>query len=248
MANIIRFETPRTYGEVQRKTKQVIATISNPIKSIADLHSSMSYLATGKINQAFAADATGDAYMRLNSIGVPSDELKGVNLIDNSNEIQNMLENGSQNDKKILGYFDKCSKANIPSKNVFIRLYNVKFNRGEAEVQQTGDSVEKDSSELPIYPSVNDNPSLLGFSDKKELIACEIYLMPPDNHATKRDYDDQTQNNLFGMKINDLAKKYRLYLYANSVVDLMVELSNTDKNETIYSNPAAAASQTGGSK
>ena len=87
IANVIKFEAPITPNGFSRKSKQLIATISNPIKMIADLHSNFSYIALGKINQAFAADSTGDAYMRLNSVGLTEEDFGTTDLIKNSDEI-----------------------------------------------------------------------------------------------------------------------------------------------------------------
>jgi hypothetical protein len=243
IANVMMFEAPITPNGFSRKSKQLIASLSNPIKIMADIHSNFSYVALGKINLAFAADKTGDAYMRLNSIGLTEEDFGTTDLINNSNEIQNLIANGSPAQKEVLADFDKCSKSNIPSQNLFSRLYTVRFSEDdeEATVLSKEAGVIKGKEDLPYYAAINDDPTLLGFVNKKQMVACEIYLMPK-SHEVYRDYlkdgAKYSQNKLFGFNITDLARKYRLYLYANGMVDLMVELSNTEYAPGIYANPS----------
>jgi hypothetical protein len=264
LANVTKYQVPKTSGEVRYQTREMIAQISNPIKMLADIHSNFSYVALGKINKAFAASSTGDSYMRLDTIGIPVDELQNTDLIANSNEIQNIKEGGSQQQKSVLAYFDKCSKSNIPSKAVFARLYDPKIvSADKVDIALYGASeevavIEKlkenliyqniDGIQIPSYPAINiNNWSSLGFSNKEEFIACEIYMVPPTNHEVERDYvNTGLMNKLFGFDIRNLSKKYHLYLYANGVADLLVELSNNDQNNTIYasSSPATDVAQT----
>ncbi len=240
LANIIRYETPRTTGELGRKTKDYIASLSNPIKLLADLSSGFSRVVLGKSTVAFAAGKTGDAYMRIDTIGLPTNEFENTDPIANSDYIQNLKANGTEKEKAVLGYFEKCSKANIPTKSIFTRLYNVEIVDDEAEVDAVQGGLIKTPAGDIVYPAaINNDFTLLGFANRKEFVACEIYLMPESEHETARDYDEPKQKDLFGFKINELAKKYHLYLYANSMVDLMVELSSTEKTDSIYSNPGA---------
>ncbi len=238
LANIIRYETPRTTGELGRKGKDYIASLSNPIKLLADLSSGFSQIVLGKSTVAYAAGKTGDAYMRIDTIGLPTNEFDNTDPIANSDYVQNLIANGTEKEKIVLGYFDKCSKANIPTRSIFTRLYDVEIKDDEAEVIGTKENLVRVSSEIS-YPAINDGFTLLGFANRTEFVACEIYLMPESEHETARDYDEAKQKDLFGFKINELAKKYHLYLYANSMVDLMVELSSTEKTDSIYSNPGA---------
>jgi len=244
LANVVKFQSPTTPNGFSRKSKQLIAAISNPLKMMADLHSNFSYIALGKTNQAFAADNTGDAYMRLNSVGLTDEDFGTTDLINNSNEIQNLIEKGTPAQKEVLADFDKCSKSNIPSQNLFTRLYSVKFseNDDEATVLSKEAGVQQGKEGLPYYAAINDDPTLLGFSNKKQMVACEIYLLPK-SHEVYRDYlksgAKYSQQSVFGLDVAELARKYHLYLYANSMVDLMVELSNTDYSPSIYANPPA---------
>ncbi len=260
LANVMQYETPRTLGEFERKTKQFIASISNPIKLLADLHSSFSYIALGQHNQAFAAGATGDAYMRLNTVGLPAEDAidsegRPIKMIENSDYIQELLKSGTPgsgtpDQKRVLGYFEKCSKSNIPTKDVFARLYDVEIESGEAVIDRSRDNMqfkndyEGTNLNLPQYPAIDSVPGVLKFANIRELIACELYLLPKREHAmgTYRDYVDykgrdmveEVQIPLFGFDIQELAKRYRLYLYANAMVDLMVQLSNTEQDDSIY--------------
>jgi len=244
LANIVRYETPRTTGELGRKGKDYIASLANPIKLLADLSSSFSQVVLGKSTVAYAAGATGDAYMRIDTIGLPTSELENTDLIANSNEVQDLLATGTDLQKKVLGYFEKCSKANIPTENIFAREYDVKYTNEKAIVSKDKIIID-DKDGYPKYPSVADNYGAFGLASKEELMACELYLRP-NNSTTIRDLGGSVQTRIANVPggIAELAKKYRLYLYANSMVDLMVELSSTEKTDSIYSNKSATSSST----
>jgi hypothetical protein len=245
LKNIVIAQTPMNKYEFGIRGKEYIAKLANPIKLIADVQSSINYFALGDRNIAYAADNSGNAYYKLDTVGIPEEDLANVDQIKNSNEIQDILENGTDAQKKVLGYFDKCSKANIPSKNIFARQYTVAINEDDvAQVNKNNPIKENfEGISIPKYPTVND-VTKLGFSDKREFLACEIYLLPK-NPATQKDLYP-IQNQLFGFEITGLAKKYQIYLYSNSIADLMVQLSNTEKTESIYANGSTAATDTGG--
>lgn len=239
LANIIRYETPRTAGELGSKGKDYIASLANPIKLLADLSSSFSHVVLGKSTVAYAAGATGDAYMRIGTIGLPASELDNTDIVANSNEVQDLLETGTAEQKKVLGYFKACSEANIPTENIFAREYAVVNTNGKIVVDK--ERVKFDGG-YPKYPSVADNYGAFGLASKEELMACELYLRP-NNPATIKNLGGSVQTRIANVPggIAELAKKYRLYLYANSMVDLMVELSSTEKTESIYANSATAS-------
>lgn len=236
LANIVKFETPRTPTEYNRVSKQYIAQLTNPVKLIADIHSSVSYYSTGKINQAFAADAIGDAYMRLDTVGLPSEMFEGVDLIQNSDEIQEMLVNGTPEQKKVLGYFEQCAKSNIPSKYYFMRKYQVHngvdIDLNSQLVVSTDDNPDFFTPFYPVMADKIEKKETLT-EEKKAFMACEIYLMPASTIQLNE------RKEIFGFEdVSGLAKKYHLYLYSNSIADLMVELSNTEENSNIYANPS----------
>ena len=251
IANIMQYETPKTPNEVKSKTKQYIAMISNPIKMIADTQSTIGYIATGSRSTTFAAGQTGDSYMKLNTVGVVKDDYKNIDVYAVSDEIQKMKESGTEDQKKALGYFDKCSKANIATENYFARGYPVD-NSGKIN-KNSSFKIKEESLNLPKYPAAGEddtdatkpNFQELGFENRTEMIACEIYLLPNRKETTK-DLGDSIQKSLFGFNINDLARKYRVYLYSNSMADLMVELSSTEKTDKIYASSSTASSETTG--
>lgn len=241
LANVIQYETPRTLNEANRAGQNYLAKISNPIKLIADLHSSFGYIATGKINRAFAADTTGDAYMRLTTVGIPQSMLNNIDLFKNSDEIQEIQANGTPAQKKALEYFDKCSKSNIPSPELFSKTLLIDKN-GEpdptkpvlkTQILHKGANNET-KIQVPYYATMADK-----FEDQDEIseekiafMICEAYLIPSSNW-----FSEDLIKQLFGdIKFFELAKKYQLYLYANNMVDLMVELSSTERNDNIYAN------------
>lgn len=237
LANIIAAQSPRTTLEATTKGKELLAQISNPVKLIADLNNSFSYIALGDINIAYAAENNENSYLKIDTVGIPEADFAGVDIFANSNEIQDIKEKGSDQQKKVLEYFDKCSKANIPSKNVFARQYSVEVNENDNATinrsESLKDDVQLEGVTIPKYPATPD-VAQLGFTDKKEFIACEIYLLPK-NSATQKDLYP-IQNKLFGFDITGLAKKYQIYLYTNSVADLMVQLSSDEKTDSIYAN------------
>lgn len=242
VANVIKFEAPKNQKELKTKSREYIAKMTSPIKMLADLHSGFSYIVLGKSNQAFAAESMGDSYMRINTVGLTDSDFGNTNLVNNSNEVQSIIENGTPAQKTAIGYFEKCTKANIPTTNFFIRKYPVRFKEDSTQAEVDSSKPIFDTLGNPVYPVISDDPKNLGLTDKRELAACEIYLMPTFAE-TKRDYiNNQGRLALLfptlGSGIVDLARKYRLYLYANSMVDLMVELSNKNKTDAIYANGA----------
>ena len=263
LANIIQQESPKTPNEINRTSRDYIAKISNPLKLIADIHSSVGYIATGKINRAFAADATGDAYMRLDTIGILPNEFDGVDVLQNSDEIQEMIVNGTPEQKTLLGYFDKCSKSNYPSKNFFIKypavspegvvnlgsIYFVGTDKNKAPFYPVmADQIEYSNEDgSPNNEEANKNPIK---EEKKAFMACEIMLQANPIILDDGGYSGATipldiRQNIFGnIDVEALAKKYRLYLYSNSMADLMVELSNTEESKNIYANPSGEGGAT----
>ncbi len=239
IANIIQYEIPRTPNELKNKSKQYIATISNPVRLIADTQNTLGYIANGTRNVAFAAGEVGDSYMKLNTVGIPESALEGVDVVAVSNEIQKIQKDGTEQEKAVLSYFDKCSKSNIPTANYFIRGYDL--NNDGSINKNAVLKIEEDELNLPIYPAAGEgnggqaNFKELGFENRKELVACELYLLP-NRQETTRDLGAEIQKGLFGIQITELARKYHIYLYANSIADLMVELSSTEKTDKIYAN------------
>jgi hypothetical protein len=190
--------------------------------------------------------------MKLNTVGIPESTLEGVDVIAVSNEIQKIQKDGTEQEKAVLSYFDKCSKSNIPTANYFIRGYDL--NNDGSINKNAVLKIEEDELNLPIYPAAGEgnngqaNFKELGFENRKELIACELYLLPNRQEAT-RDLGAEVQKGLFGIQITELARKYHIYLYANSIADLMVELSSTEKTDKIYANSSggSASDSTGSS-
>ena len=251
LANTIQYETPRTTGELNTRVGDFIASVGNPIKMIADLHSSFSYLALGKNTQAFAASNIGDAYMRVDTVGIPESDFV-PDQIANSNDIQKMQESGTYDQKRALRYFEACSKSNIPSKAYFLRLKVV------GDDGYLGKAKVRDGAGYPYYPAMADIIEYEDYLDRKDIkdekrafIACEIYLNPdtdlildePDRKQLVKDTFNTNGDELGTDGMLLLAKKYRNYLYANSIADLMVELSSTEKTDSIYQNPNGEASE-----
>ncbi|MCX6805054.1 MAG: D-alanyl-D-alanine carboxypeptidase family protein [Patescibacteria group bacterium] len=248
LANTIQYETPRTTGELNTRVGDFIASVGNPIKMIADLHSSFSYLALGKNTQAFAASNIGDAYMRVDTVGIPESDFV-PDQIANSDDIQKMQESGTYDQKRALRYFEACSKSNIPSKAYFLRLKVV------GDDGELGNRKVRDGAGYPYYPAMADIIEYEDYADRKDIkdekrafIACEIYLNPDTDLILDERDRKKLVRDTFGDELGTdgmllLAKKYRNYLYANSIADLMVELSSTEKTDSIYQNPNGEANE-----
>ena len=246
LANTIQYETPRTTGELNTRVGDFIASVGNPIKMIADLHSSFSYLALGKNTQAFAASNIGDAYMRVDTVGIPESDFV-PDQIANSNDIQILQESGTFDQKRALRYFEACSKSNIPSKAYFMRLKKLDSD-GKLRLEK-----ERDGALYPYYPAMADKIEHEDYEkrtdikeEKRAFMACEIYLNPDTDLILEEKERKALVLKAFALEKDEmlsLAKKYRNYLYANSIADLMVELSSTEKTDSIYQNPNGEASE-----
>ncbi len=278
VASQLLARSPRTPKELGRESSRLAASFSNPLKSIADLQGSFSYIALGKSNQAFAAADFGNAYFRINTIAFPQKDAEGKDIFANSDEIQNMKENGTEDQKKLLGYYEGCTKMDIPSKAYFIPQFAVNngvVNKNQIVYDITGGPKPDNGAigihALPIFPAMEDKIEYTdrardntNFSqqekdanyqpkeEKKAWMACLIMLQPtrkPDDGSLLYITDDMSQF-LFNMSVKDagvIASKYRLYLYSNTLVDNMVQLSSTERDTSIYANPSGSGSGSGGS-
>ncbi len=231
LANIMSAEIPKNNVEFKSRSKDYIAVLSNPIKMIADFQSSVGYYAFGDRNIATAQAVSGSSFTRVDTVGVAGEDFDSIDFKANAQEIKDLQSDGSENTKKLLGYFDKCVKSNIPTKSVFARKYE--SSRQGNTIVINKQSPQKADDGTPLYVSTTDGTNF-GFADKNEFMACEIYLLPKDENTT-RDLSP-IQNDLFGEDAFALAVKYRANVFFNTTIDNLVELSSTEKTDKIYAN------------
>lgn len=271
MASQLLARSPRTPKEMNRESSRLAASVLNPIKSFADLQGTFSYIALGKTNKAFAASDTGNAYFRIDTIAFPEKDAVGKDIFTNSDEIQDMKEKGTDDQKKLLSYYDGCTKLDIPSRTYFTPQYAVKPDGTVDKTQIVYDITGGPKSDngaigvhgLPIFPAMVDKIEYAdrahddtNFSqqekdadyqpkeEKKQWMACMIMLQPTAQpNGTLLYISDDMSQFLFHMSVHDagvIAEKYRLYLYANTLVDNMVQLSSTQVDNSIYANSSGS--------
>lgn len=266
--------TPRTAKEVGRESTRIAASFSNPIKSLLDLQGSFSYIAFGSNNKALAASSYGNAYFRIDTIAYPQKDAEGKDIFANSDEVQNMKENGTDDQKKMLAYYEGCSKMNLPSRSYFVPQFKVNADGTVDKNQIVHDNTTDPSGKiknvrLPIFPAMEDKVEYTdrtrddsNFSqqekdannqpkeEKKQWMACLIMLQPTAQpNGTLLYITDDMSQFLFHMSVHDagvIASKYRLYLYSNTLVDNMVQLSSTKQDNSIYANSGGGSGGGGG--
>ena len=109
-------------------TGGILKQLINPLRSLADIHSSALYYTTGEHNRAFAANIDGDKYLKVDTAGVPVQDLN-LNMLENSQIIENIKTSGSDSDKLKLAHYDACFKLKIPTQQYFeiATVRNIQF-------------------------------------------------------------------------------------------------------------------------
>ena len=107
--------TPKTAATA---TGGILKQLLNPLRSLADIHSSALYYTTGEHNRAFAANIDGDQYLKVNTAGVPVEDLN-LNMLENARIIEDIKANGSEDQKRKIAHYDECFKLKIPTQQYF---------------------------------------------------------------------------------------------------------------------------------
>ncbi len=203
----------------------------NPLKSLANIHSSALYYSFGQHNKAFAANTSGDKYLKIDTAGIPQGDFN-ISMLENATYIENLKANGSPAEKRKLTHYDSCFKQKIPTSQYFkIRT---------KPLSEIGNRTLTDSIR-DKYPGAN---------------AVQWFIFHPEWHrgvildangnvAAVRTDDPEGKFNKFNdckeilqdaKDINSLPVKYRMYVYYNIVLDQMASLSSDADNPSIYAN------------
>lgn len=203
-------------------------SLLDPLRSLADIHSNLTFYTTGIRNKAFAADITGDEYFKIETAGFTPKEL-ALDPVENAHIIDAIKKDttpATQAKRTKLTNYDACFKEKIPTAVYF---------------------------DITQKPVVNDKGSITGyrefftyFPDKsRELDA---------NKVPKNDTPDSAFNKFADCKfllqdakdLNNpdqlLAIRYRLYLYYNTQLDYLAKLSSDESDDSIYANAAGGGS------
>jgi len=93
-------------------------SLLNPIRSLASIHSNLSFYLAGSRNKAFAADNTGDQYFAIDTAGFTPQELV-LSPKENYEIIDKIKKGSSEQDKADqikFSHYDACFKEKISSK------------------------------------------------------------------------------------------------------------------------------------
>lgn len=219
----------------------IFKQLLDPLKSLASIHSSVNYYVTGSKNKAFAANTTSDRYLKIDTAGIPNSDFN-INMLDNATYIENIKANGSENEKLKLAHYDECFKKKIPTSQ-YLQVRTIPLSQAKPALQRT--TLDKYGPEAKyitffvFYPekhrgAIDEAGNPVPGDDPDGVFNryydCKVILeLAKDINSPNAEYQ--------------LAIKYRMYTYYNTILDQMVALSNDDDNQSIY----AGASQTAGS-
>lgn len=210
--------TPKT---ALTATGGILKQILNPLRSLANIHSSALYYATGNHNRAFAANINGDQYLKIDTAGVPEQDFN-INMLENASVIEGIKANGSDADKAKLTNYDTCMKAKIPTAQYFTITEKVLDSGGSGRKLQFFD----------FYPDrqriINNNGDIIESDEEfDKFLDCKILLFDA------KDFSKPDQQ---------LPIRYRMYTYYNTILDMMVSLSSDEDDQSIYARSSSSAS------
>ncbi len=213
--------TPKT---ALTATGGILKQILNPLRSLADIHSSALYYATGDHNRAFAANIDGDQYLKIDTAGVPAKDFN-IDMLENARVIEDIKANGSEADKAKFVNYDECMKAKIPTAQYFTITEKVLDSGGAGRRLQFFD----------FYPEkqriVNNNGEVIQTSAEfDKFLDCKILLFDA------KDFSKPEQQ---------LPIRYRMYTYYNTILDQMVALSSDEDNQSIYAGSSSTTTGDG---
>ena len=214
--------TPKT---ALTATGGILKQILNPLRSLANIHSSALYYATGNHNRAFAANINGDQYLKIDTAGVPEQDFN-INMLENASVIEGIKANGSDADKAKLTNYDTCMKAKIPTAQYFTITEKVLDSGGSGRKLQFFD----------FYPDrqriINNNGDIIESDEEfDKFLDCKILLFDA------KDFSKPDQQ---------LPIRYRMYTYYNTILDMMVSLSSDEDDQSIYARTSDSSTATAG--
>lgn len=219
----------------------IFKQLVNPLKSLANIHSSINYYATGTENKAFAASITMDQYLKIDTAGIPNQDFN-IDMLENAPVIENIKNNGSDSDKLKLAHYDECFKKKIPTTQYFkvvVRpIGSVPDNVRRTALEKTPNARfvawfeffpqwHKGVLDENLTPASGDNPD----GDFNKFYDCKVIL------ELAQDFNNPAYQ---------LPIRYRMYTYYNTLLDQMVTLSSDEPNSSIYAGASASTTTTTG--
>ncbi|MBA3679320.1 hypothetical protein H0W80_03995 [Candidatus Saccharibacteria bacterium] len=205
----------------------------DPLRSLADIHSNITFYTTGFRNKAFAADITGDQYFKIDTSGFTPQET-ALDPLENAHIIEAIKKDTSldaEAKKKKFTNYDTCFKAKIPSSQYF-----------DISIDSVGDPVTGYKQFFTFFPDksrdLDTNKNAVGDTPDSEFNKfndCKFIL-----------FDAKDLKNPEQL----LAIRYRLYTYYNYQLDYLGKLSSDESDTSIYANSAGTgtgSSSSGGS-
>lgn len=201
----------------------------NPLRSLADIHSSALYFGLGQNNRAFAANITGDKYLKIDTAGIPKQDFD-IDMLSNATYIENIKANGTDAEKRKISHWDACFKKKIPTAQYFKTRTKLLT---EINNKDLTDSI-KDK-----YPGAN---AVQWFIFYPEWHRGVIQNANGDISPVRTDDPEGFFNKFNDCKeilqdakdINSFPVKYRMYTYYNVMLDQLVSLSSDEDNQSIY--------------
>lgn len=198
----------------------------NPLQNLANLNSGFNYFALGNHTTAYAADITSNQYFKIETASMPDTDLQ-LDVLANANIIENIKINGSESDKRKLAHYDECLKDPPPTKLYFTIQTLDKGDGSGHKINYFTYFPEKTQEVDQKGIPVNDNPD----SAYNKYVDCKTLFLDA------RDFNNPAYQ---------LPIRYRVYVYNNAQLDLLVKLSSNKSDESIYANPGGSTATTGG--
>ncbi len=242
--------TPKT---AMTAAGSIFKEVLNPLRSLANIHSSALYYGFGQHNKAFAATINGDQYLKIDTAGIPPQDFASFDMLDNATVIEDIKASraGTDNDRIKLAHYDECFKKKIPTSQYF-QLKTIKFT-------DLNDDALKASIRAK-YPQANAVQWFVFFpewhrgvlKDANDNITPVTRVDRADNDADSefmKFYDCKVILQLaqdFNNEEYKLPIRYRMYTYYNTLLDQMVSLSNDEDNQSIYAKTSTPTGPVGG--
>lgn len=197
-------------------------SLLNPLRSLADIHSNLSFYASGVQNKAFAADITGDQYFKVTTSGFTPAEL-ALDPVENAHIIDAIKKDTkpqTESQRRKFAHYDECFKAKIPTPQYFNTQEIPKDGGFKLFFTYFPEKFQLlDANKVPVDSSPD--------SEFNKFLDCDFLF----NSAKNLNNPPEA-----------IAIRYRLYTYYNTQLDYLGQLSSDESNDSIYANPAGGGS------
>lgn len=197
-------------------------SLLSPLWSLADIHSNLTFYATGTQNKAFAADITGDQYFKIDTSGFTPTEL-ALDPVENAHTIEAIKKDTSpeaEAQKRRFAHYDQCFKEKIPTSLYFDIQTIPKDNGFKQFFTYYPEKFQLlNANSVPIDTSPD--------SDFNKFLDCKFLMLDAKNLSNPPEA---------------IAIRYRLYNYYNTQLDYLVKLSSDESDDSIYANTSGTGS------